>query len=271
MNIISKILKPLTTHQRLVKKLSMLLVVTILLASIGVGVRYRKLYEAEVSSVAAESQNNAELVEKNTQLSNNISSLKDEISSLVNEINELEQKNAEQQETIDALLAEIDRVKEENSKLLKNAACSVTTPDKEFLQARFIWNYLKQEMLLNDYVAAGIMGNLMVEVGGQTLDFSRHSCKESQGGKYYGICQWAGSRKERLLKDFGGSIEDQCRFLHVELYEVIPATNDFYSMQDEKEAALYFAKKFERCSSRSYEKRQNCATKALEFFVTDKS
>jgi hypothetical protein len=122
-------------------------------------------------------------------------------------------------------------------------------------------------MGLNDYVAAGIMGNIMVEVGGQTLDISRYSCRESNSGRYYGMCQWAGSRKERLLRDFGGTLKDQCEFLKVELFEVIPQSNSFYELQDEQEAALYFAKKFERCAEYSYAKRLKCATKALEYFT----
>jgi hypothetical protein len=38
-------------------------------------------------------------------------------------------------------------------------------------------------------------------------------------------------------------------------------------MQDEKEAALYFAKYYERCGSGSYSVRQSNATKALDYFT----
>jgi guanyl-specific ribonuclease Sa len=44
----------------------------------------------------------------------------------------------------------------------------VTTKKKKkekYPEARKIWNYLKK-MGLNNYVAAGIMGNIMAEVGG---------------------------------------------------------------------------------------------------------
>ena len=105
----------------------------------------------------------------------------------------------------------------------------------------------------------------MAEVGGQSLDISRWP--QYSQGTYYGICQWAGSRKNRLLNDFGTTLDDQIRFLSVELFEVIPIENSFYNMQDEREAALYFAKYYERCSSKYYSVSQNNATKALTYFT----
>ena len=131
-------------------------------------------------------------------------------------------------------------------------------------QSRQVWNYLKS-LGLNDYVCAGILGNIMAEVGGQTLDIS--SWPKYSTGSYYGICQWSGSRKSRLLNNFGSDLDAQLRFLGVELYEEIPSGSSFYTMQDEKEAALYFAKNFERCSSQYYSIRQTNATKALEYFT----
>lgn len=132
-----------------------------------------------------------------------------------------------------------------------------------YSQATSIWNALL-ELGLNKYVCAGILGNIMAEVGGQTLDISNWP-KYSQGS-YYGICQWGGDRRQRLLTEFGTTLEDQISFLSVELFEVIPKGSSFYNMQDEKEAALYFAKYYERCGSSSYSVRQTNATKALEYF-----
>lgn len=131
-------------------------------------------------------------------------------------------------------------------------------------QSRQVWKYLKS-LGLNDYICAGILGNIMAEVGGHTLNIS--SWPKYSNGSYYGICQWSGSRKSRLLNNFGSDLNAQLRFLGVELYEEIPAGSSFYTMQDEKEAALYFAKNFERCSSQYYSIRQTNATKALEYFT----
>ena len=122
-------------------------------------------------------------------------------------------------------------------------------------------------MGLNEYVCAGILGNIMAEVGGQTLDISRWAQYSAANTKYYGICQWSGGRKNRLLNDFGTTLEDQIRFLSVELFEVIPKNSSFYNMQDEKQAALYFAKYYERCGTGSYSVRQSNATKALNYFA----
>lgn len=132
-------------------------------------------------------------------------------------------------------------------------------------QATYVWNYLTSTLKLNKYVSAGIMGNIMAEVGGQTLDISRWP--QYSQGYYYGICQWSDRRKNRLLNDYGRTLEAQVKFLGVELFEVIKSGNSFYEMQDEREAALYFAKKYERCGSGSYSVRQSNATKALNYFT----
>ena len=141
---------------------------------------------------------------------------------------------------------------------------SPTYVEGQYPEATQVWNYLKG-MGLNNYVCAGIMGNIMAEVGGQTLNIGLYAFKDT--GTYYGICQWAGSRKSRLLNNYGRDLQAQLNFLGVELYEEIPASSSFYSMQDEKQAALYFAQYYERCGSSSYGVRQSNATKALAYFV----
>ena len=195
---------------------------------------------------------------------------------------ELETKVSEQEETLannkkvllekDAKIQELEKeVKDLKSSLAKKQTSSTTattttssTATGGYSQAKQVWNGLRA-LGLNEYVCAGIMGNIMAEVGGQTLDISRWP--QYSKNSYYGICQWAGSRKQRLLNDFGTTLEDQIRFLSVELFEVIPKGNSFYNMQDEKEAALYFAKYYERCGSGSYSVRQSNATKALKYFT----
>ena len=178
------------------------------------------------------------------------------------QIVELEKKNSELQK-------EIEELKKSPKKVVQTSSTSPNTDtsvkDGNYDQARMVWNYLR-DIGLNKYVCAGILGNIMAEVGGQTLDISQWP-KYSKN-YYYGICQWSSGRKKRLLNDFGTTLEDQIRFLSVELFEVIPKDNSFYNMQDEKEAALYFAKYYERCSSKYYSVRQKNATKALNYFST---
>ena len=210
---------------------------------------------------------NEALTNQNAELSKKVQEQEQLIVDYQKQIDEYKQQVGAYQEQIQSLEQQLEAKQQENSQLLKDAVSSVTYPDAEYKQSTFVWNYLKNEIGLNEYVAAGIIGNIMTQVGGQTLDISLYSCRESNGGLYYGMCQWAGSRKDRLLNDFGRSLEDQCRFLHVELFEVIPKDNSFYDLQDEQEAALYFAKTYERCATWSYAKRQTCATRALEYFT----
>jgi outer membrane murein-binding lipoprotein Lpp len=146
--------------------------------------------------------------------------------------------------------------KKKNNGLFITAEAASTYPN-----ASKIWAFLKEQGY-NDYVCAGIMGNIMAEVGGQTLNIEPYL-----GNSYYGICQWGGGRKTRLLNSFGSSLEAQLSFLAVELPEVIPTGSSFYSIQNEQQAALYFAQYYERCSSSTYSIRQQNATKAYNYFV----
>ena len=132
-----------------------------------------------------------------------------------------------------------------------------------------IWFYLK-DFGYNDYVCAGIMGNIMAEVGGQTLEIQPYI----SGNGYYGICQWNEGYKEKV---WGASLEDQCLFLNDTIeyeidtfgfcYKTDFDFNDFLQMTDEREVALAFAKCYERCSSLSYYTRQENAEIAYEYFA----
>lgn len=134
----------------------------------------------------------------------------------------------------------------------------------EYPDASQVWMSLKGEGL-SDAICAGIMGNIMAEVGGQTLDISYWK-KQSPNDSYYGICQWNRAGIERMLKGYGSNLRAQINFLIDELYRVFPEGHIFYSLEDEKEVALYFAKYFEKCGTGSYNVRQKNATKALEYF-----
>lgn len=221
---------------------------------------YKSSYKEEVKS-GLERQTELDSIQKqNEELTNNVSIQEQQlldrdikIQELENTIIELEEKNAQ----LEAKLS---------SKTSTSSKSTTFKADGNYSQATQVWNGLKS-LGLNDYVCAGIMGNIMAEVGGQTLDISRWSYYAQTNTKYYGICQWAGGRKQRLLNDFGTTLEAQIKFLGVELFEVIPKGNSFYNMQDEKEAALYFAKYYERCGSGSYGVRQSNATKALQYFT----
>lgn len=76
----------------------------------------------------------------------------------------------------------------------------------QYPSATYVWLYLK-DLGYNDYVCAGIMGNIMAETGGNTLDINPGLYSKS--GNYYGICQWSISYKEVWNCD----LETQCDFL----------------------------------------------------------
>ena len=78
------------------------------------------------------------------------------------------------------------------------------TKAAEYPAATQIWRYMK-DLGWNDYVCAGIMGNLMAEVGGQTLDIQYWL----YGNNYYGMCQWS----KTYSKIWGADLETQCDYL----------------------------------------------------------
>lgn len=248
MSIIFKMLKYLKNYSNLIKTCIIIALAVILVINSVYFYNCKSSYKEEVSV------------------------LQTELDSLSTKNEELETKASEQEETLaeneKVLLekdAQIQKLEGEIDQL-KSDQKQVFVPDGNYDQARQVWNYLR-DLGLNTYVCAGILGNIMAEVGGQTLDISRWAQYSAANTKYYGICQWAGGRKQRLLNDFGTTLEAQIEFLSVELFEVIPKGNSFYNMQDEKEAALYFAKYYERCGSGSYKVRQSNATKALQYFT----
>ena len=142
------------------------------------------------------------------------------------------------------------------------------TKSSEYPAATQIWRYMKAQGW-NDYVCAGIMGNLMTEVGGQTLDI-RYSLSSSG---YYGMCQW----NRGYSQVWGAGLETQCDFLRDTIkyefdtygfkYQKGFNFNSFLNMTDAQQAALAFAKSYERCASGSYGVRQQNAVKAYNYFV----
>ena len=138
----------------------------------------------------------------------------------------------------------------------------------EYPAATQIWRYMKAQGW-NDYVCAGIMGNLMAEVGGQTLNI-RYTLSS---GNYYGMCQWS----RGYSQVWGAGLETQCDFLRDTIkyefdtygfkYQKGFNFNSFLNMTDAQQAALAFAKSYERCGSGSYGVRQKNALKAYNYFV----
>lgn len=121
-------------------------------------------------------------------------------------------------------------------------------------------------------VCAGIMGNMMSEVGGKTLNLDPYLYYKDT---YYGVCQWS---KKYYPSIWGKSLETQCDFLrdtiekelntYGKLYASGMNYKKFLQMKDSSEVALCFAKAYERCSSAGYAARQNNAKVAYKYFTS---
>ena len=140
----------------------------------------------------------------------------------------------------------------------------------EYPVATQVWLYMK-DLGWNDAVCAGIMGNMMAETGRQTL--SLNPSLYASGGLYYGICQWS---KKYYPVIMDASLDEQLEFLKDTVESIFNTFGknyakgfkyeDFISMQNCEEAALAFAKCYERCNSKYYSIRLASAVKAYEYY-----
>ena len=143
--------------------------------------------------------------------------------------------------------------------------------EKEYPAASVVWYYLTETMGLNEHVAAGILGNMMAEVGGQTLDLQ----VDCSGRGYYGICQW--SRKYMVYDITGSDLDTQLEYLNKtiedefavfgDLYTSGFTYQDFCNMQNAQDAAKAFAVVYERCGSGSHNVRKSNAVTAYEYYT----
>lgn len=141
---------------------------------------------------------------------------------------------------------------------------------EEYPVATYVWQFL-DDAGYNDYVIAGIIGNMMVECGGHTLALEPYIY--SIDG-YYGLCQWSRGYQDRVGDT---DTEYQCQFLldtivyeidtYGHLYKRGFDYSSFISLTNEKDAALAFARSYERCGFMSYGARRACATTAYNYFV----
>lgn len=169
---------------------------------------------------------------------------------------------SEYQEQINAIEAEEARIEAMWSK-----------KSGEYPVATQVWRYMKEELGWNDYVCAGVMGNMMAEVGGQTLNLQPYLYGHS-GANYYGLCQWS-SRYYPSIQ--GADVDAQLDFLastvkkELDTYGYLFRSGldyeAFCNLTDAEDAAMAFAKAYERCGSGSYGVRQRNAIKAYNYFV----
>ena len=157
------------------------------------------------------------------------------------------------------------------------AAPSITLPTGEYPEAQLIWN----TMISWGWTAetcAGIIGNMMAEIGGGTLNLSNWN---SNGGCGYGLIQWTGGRRSTLKGRYGSypTIEQQLIFMRDELFGINNTRQQVSSSvlnrimntnggETPESIAFCFASNYERCASRYRAKRQGYARIAYEYFMS---
>ena len=154
---------------------------------------------------------------------------------------------------------------------------SITLPTGEYPEAQLIWD----TMISWGWTAetcAGIIGNMMAEIGGGTLNLSNWN---SNGGCGYGLIQWTGSRRSLLKSRYGSypNIEQQLIFMRDELFgtngtrqqvnsSVLNRIMNTNGNETPESIAFCFASNYERCASRYRAKRQGYARIAYEYFMS---
>lgn len=121
----------------------------------------------------------------------------------------------------------------------------------EYPIATKIWNYLKN-LGYTDAQAAGVLGNMMVEAGGGTLNIN----PSAHNSAHWGICQWS---KKYCPQVWGSGLDYQLNFY--KSYVKTSPPNGSVS-----DVAYWFWKEYERSSHYS-QKRTDCAWKAYNYFV----
>ena len=136
-----------------------------------------------------------------------------------------------------------------------------------------VWTYLKSYGY-SDSVAAGIIGNMMRECGGDTLDLDWDIVGHFDGDEYYGLCQWC------LLytpSDFkGASVKKQCDYLRKTIQSAFAEYGGNYGgityseflKSDARTAAIAFGRVYERCGDYANEdgRRADNAQRAYSHF-----
>ena len=141
----------------------------------------------------------------------------------------------------------------------------------EYPTATYVWRYLKG-LNYSDAICAGIIGNMMLECAGGTLDLNW----DIYGGYgFYGLCQWS---KTYFPEAYGADLETQMKVLENTIKEQIDYAGfvyggdgfgyeDFLKINDPGEAAICFALAYERCASQHVWPRRGYAEFAYDYFT----
>lgn len=142
----------------------------------------------------------------------------------------------------------------------------------EYPVATTVWKHLTEVMGYNNYVAAGIMGNIMSECGGQTLNIQWEAYSNSG---FYGLCQWSYYFPEVIGADLQGQLDfmthsfpDEIDYWGTICYKNGFTHDDFMNLQSAEEAAYAFCVIYERPLPGGEYQRQKNALEAYNYFTS---
>ena len=153
---------------------------------------------------------------------------------------------------------------------------TTTKSPEKYPEARLIWDTMISWGWTPE-TCAGIIGNMMAEVGGGTLDLSRWN---SNGGCGYGLIQWTDERRSLIKSRYGDypSISEQLIFMKDEMFginsttkqisdEVLNQVLNADGNQTPESIAFIFATHFERCAKQYRARRRGYARIAYDYFT----
>lgn len=134
---------------------------------------------------------------------------------------------------------------------------------KEYPIATECWLMMKEQGWSNQ-ICAGVLGNMMAECGGHTLDLKWNIGSDD----YYGLCQWALEFSPNIKN---ASMQEQMGYLFSDIEKQFnycgQNLNNFLKLTDVQIAALEFAMYYERCEESNYNVRMVDAITAYNYFM----
>lgn len=163
---------------------------------------------------------------------------------------------------------------EETTTTVPETTTNSETLKGQYPTAEYVWTYLRNSGY-SPAAAAGIIGNMMAECGGWTLNLNPYSWNNIQTS--YGLCQWKTCYASPEMAN--SSIEYQMAYLVSNLPAVLPnsyagakASMDiqmFMWLGDPAAAADIFCRGYEQCGNYEIEcaRRGQFAWQAYDYFL----
>ena len=176
----------------------------------------------------------------------------------------------------DAIQTKVDELMPKSQTTEPVVTPNTKLPTGEYPEAQLIWNTMISWGWTPE-TCAGIIGNMMAEIGGGTLDLSDWN---SNGGCGYGLIQWTGTRRSTIKNRYGAyptiaqqlvymkdelfGTNDTCQQISANILSVIMNEN---GKQSPETIAFSFASNYERCARQYRERRKAYARIAYDYFM----